>query len=49
VGSSIRSSRLTRKLLIGAAYGEVEDMTPLVMTRASREADHKVPAVEFDA
>jgi hypothetical protein len=37
------------ELLFGAAYGEVEDMTPLVMTRASREADCKRPAIEFDA
>ncbi len=37
------------ELLFGAAYGEVEDMTPLVMTRASREADCKPPAIEFDA
>jgi hypothetical protein len=37
------------ELLFGAAYGEVEEMTPLVMTRASRGADCKGPAIEFDA
>jgi len=37
------------ELLFGAAYGEVEDMTPLVMTRASRETDCKPHAIEFDA
>ena len=38
------------ELLFGAAYGkEVEDMTPLVMTRASREAENPRPAIEFDA
>jgi hypothetical protein len=37
------------ELLFGAAYGEVEDMTPLVMTRASREADCNRPAIQFDA
>lgn len=37
------------ELLFGSAYGDLEDMTPLVMTRASREADHKVSEVEFDA
>jgi hypothetical protein len=37
------------ELLFGAAYGEVEDMTPLVMTRASREAAYEPPAIEFDA
>jgi hypothetical protein len=38
------------ELLFGAAYGEgVGDMTPLVRTRASREAEAQPPAVEFDA
>jgi len=37
------------ELLFGAAYGDVEDMTPLVRTRASREADAPPPAIEFDA
>lgn len=37
------------ELLFGAAYGEVEDMTPLVTTRASREAEGPRPAIEFDA
>jgi len=37
------------ELLFGAAYGEVGDMTPLVRTRASREAESPPPAIEFDA
>lgn len=37
------------ELLFGAAYGEVDDMTPLVRTRASREAENPPPAIEFDA
>ena len=37
------------ELLFGAAYGEVGDMTPLVRTRASREAESPPLAIEFDA
>jgi len=38
------------ELLFGAAYGEeVCDMTPMVRTRASREAEAPAPAIEFDA
>jgi hypothetical protein len=38
------------ELAFGAAYGEgVYDMTPLVRTRASREADSSPLVVEFDA
>jgi hypothetical protein len=37
------------ELLFGATYGEVEDMTPLVMTRVSREAECKLRAIQFDA
>ncbi len=37
------------ELLFGAAYGEIGDMTPLVRTRASREAAALSPAIEFDA
>jgi hypothetical protein len=38
------------ELLFGAAYGdEVSDMTPLVRTRNSREAENPRPAIEFDA
>jgi hypothetical protein len=38
------------ELLFGAAYGDgVSDMTPLVRTRASREAEAQPPAMEFDA
>ena len=37
------------ELLFGAAYGDLGDMTPVVRTRASREAEVPVPAIEFDA
>jgi hypothetical protein len=37
------------ELLFGAAYSEIGDMTPLVRTRASREATAPPPAIEFDA
>ena len=37
------------ELLFGAAYRETGDMMPLVRTRASREAERPVPAIEFDA
>jgi len=37
------------ELLFGAAYGDVGEMTPLVRTRASREAECPPPAIEFDA
>ena len=38
------------ELLFGAAYGEeVCDMTPLVRTRASCDAENQPPAIEFDA
>jgi hypothetical protein len=38
------------ELAFGAAYGDgVCDMTPLVRTRASREAEAQPPAMEFDA
>jgi len=37
------------ELLFGAAYGEVGDMTPLVTTGASLEAEKPPPAIEFDA
>jgi hypothetical protein len=37
------------ELLFGAAYGDVEDMTPLVQTRASRQAESPVRAARFDA
>jgi hypothetical protein len=37
------------ELLFGAAYGEVRDMTPLVRTRASRQAERPPSAMEFDA
>jgi hypothetical protein len=38
------------ELLFGAAYGDgVCDMTPLVRTRLSREAEAEPPAMEFDA
>ena len=37
------------ELLFGAAYGDVDDMTPLVRTRTSREAECPPPAIEFDA
>jgi hypothetical protein len=38
------------ELLFGAAYGvAVGDMTPLVRTRASREAEAQPSAMEFDA
>jgi hypothetical protein len=36
------------ELLFGAAYGETEDLTVLVMTRASREAERAVQ-MELDA
>jgi type III secretion system-like peptide-binding chaperone len=37
------------ELLFGAAYGGVGEITPLVRTRASREAECPPPAIEFDA
>jgi len=37
------------ELLFGAAYGEAGDMTPLVRTRASREAEATPATIEFDA
>jgi hypothetical protein len=37
------------ELLFGAAYGEIGDMTPLVRTRASREAEESPSARAFDA
>ena len=37
------------ELLFGAAYGDVEDVTPLIRTRASFEAGSPAPAIEFDA
>jgi hypothetical protein len=37
------------ELLFGAAYGEIGDMTPLVRTRASREAERSPSAEAFDA
>jgi hypothetical protein len=37
------------ELLFGAAYGETGDLTPLVRTRASREADRPPSTQAFDA
>jgi hypothetical protein len=37
------------ELLFGAAYGEIGDLTPLVRTKASREAEHPSSAQSFDA
>jgi hypothetical protein len=37
------------ELLFGAAYGEVGDLTPLVRTRASREAERPPSTQAFDA
>jgi hypothetical protein len=37
------------ELLFGAAYGEIGEMTPLVRTRASREAEPMPSAAAFDA
>ncbi len=37
------------ELLFGAAYGETEDLTVIVMTRASREAEQEPPQLELNA
>jgi len=37
------------ELLFGAAYGEIGDLTPLVRTRASREAERPPSTQAFDA
>ena len=37
------------ELLFGAAYGEIGDLTPLVRTRASREAERPPSSQAFDA
>ncbi len=37
------------ELLFGAAYGELDDMTPLVRTRASLEAHAPSSVIQFDA
>jgi hypothetical protein len=37
------------ELLLGAAYGEIGDLTPLVRTRASREAERPPSTQAFDA